>query len=139
MPVYNYNVESRLKKYEVKDPADVIFTEKMPTKDAPRPEWAKLMLFAQKEKMLNRKRLYPQPVFIKIESLAAMQCQSEEQFQHFVGEAISHNATIYSLKEEAVFNKEYPKGISNDPEKLAKAKSIWQMQPERKSHKIIEI
>ena len=139
MPVYNYNVECKYKEYKVKDPADKCFEEKLSRKGAPRPEWASMMLHAQKEKMLNRQRLNPDRVLIKIESVAAMQCRSEAEFQHFMNEAISHNASVYSLKEGALFNKEYPNGICSEPEKLEKAKAVWQKKTEGRQQTVIEV
>ena len=144
MPVFNYNVENRLKKYTVLTPANRCFNENMPTKDSPRPAWAQMMLFVQKENIQNRNRLDPQPIIIKIRSMAAMQCRSEAQFQHLISEAVRHGASVYSVAEDALFNKNYPQGITNQPEKFAKAKALWQKQtpkfkPAEKSNRIIRI
>lgn len=135
MPVFNYNVENQIQKFEVNTPADRYFEENLPQKDSPRHAWAQMMLLAQKEKMLNRMRLEPQPVLIKISSITALQCRSEKQFQALISEAVRHGASVYSIKEETLFNKEYPNGISNNPPKLAKAKAVWQHRKSEKAER----
>lgn len=141
MAVLNYNVETRLRKYTVSTPADKCFEEKLIGKDAPRTAWAEMMLYAQKEKILNRTRLEPQPTIIKVSSLAALQCKNEAHFQHLVSEILRHNASLYSLKEEAFFSNDCPEGISNKPEEFAKIKAMWQKKPAapRKTQHVISI
>lgn len=123
MPVFTYNVRTPTKNFMVSDPAHKSFTENLITKDAPRNAWSKMMLFVQKENILNKERLYPDRVFVKISSIEALQCKNENEFKNLTSELIKHGATLYSIAEEAVFDKEHPNGISSDLEKLEKAKS----------------
>lgn len=123
MAVFVYNVETPSKNLTVSEPGHRIFTDKLTSKNSPRKAWDEMMLFLQKENILNRKRLHPEPVFVKINSIEALQCKNEKEFDSMVSKVIKYGGQLYSLAEEAVFNKDYPHGISNNPEKLEKAKA----------------
>ena len=122
MPVFAYNIETSQKKFAVSEPVQKVFTEKLSQGKTSRSEWAKMMLFVQKESILNRQRLYHDPVLIKISSIEALQCKNEHEFNRMVTELIKYGSQLYSIAEEAIFNKEYPKGLSVNPQKLEEAK-----------------
>ena len=123
MPVFAYNVKTPKKNFMVSEPSHRSFTENLMTEKSPREAWAQMMLLTQKENILNKRKLHPDSVHIKISSIEALQCKNLEQFNRLISELIKYDAQLYSIKEEAVFSKEFENGISNQPEKLEKAKA----------------
>lgn len=152
MPVFNYNVNTRLKKYKVKDGANADFDEDLTDKNAPRKAWNYMLRHVQRiainmknkarsNRMLNainRNHLLPEtpdPVIIRISSLEALQAPNQEFFDEMIAKAIEYGAMLHSLKEDVCFSGEYPQGIAAHPEifnsEMAKLRETWKTKETR--------